>query len=239
MAFVPDQSGLNILGGGDGSTTSGLVLGLLLGRGGLLGNQNDNGGARHVTQDDLNAQTLGDIKASIPYNEAQVQLALAAAMASLTSQTTANTQHLSSEMSTAALTAATNAALAARDAAAIMNLTSHEAGDTRAAIYADGQATRALITANQIAELNRIAAERQDEIIELRSINGRDRDRHGIEITMTNNQNQNQLQFQQQAQIQGQLATLIAGLNQNITNQAINIGSGRQNANPNNTNVHA
>lgn len=241
------MGGLNLLGGGDGGggLGGGLLLGLLLGRGGLLGtNAPEAAGAAAIST--LNANTLdgiqtalGDIKASVPYNEAQVQLAISAALAQLTNQNNANTHTIQAGQTAAALTAATNAALAARDSAALGSDLARESSDTRAAVYADGQATRALITANQIAELNRIAAERQDEIIELRGINSRDRDRHGIEITMNNNQNQNQLQFQQQAQTMNTLAQVLAGMNQQITNQAINIGSGRQTANPNNTNVNA
>jgi len=238
--------GLNLLGGGgDGSTTSGLVLGLLLGRGGLLGNNGAEVGAGAATISTLNAgtldtiqQTLGDIKSSVPLAEGQVQLALAGTLAQLTNQNNANTHTVQAGQTAAALTASTNAALAARDASSIMNLVSHEAGDTRATVIASESRLAALITANEIAQLNRLAAERQDEIIELRSVNARDRDRSAIEITMNNNQNQNQMQFQQQAQNMNTIATCLANL-QNVTNQAINIGSGRQDANPNNTNVRA
>ncbi len=76
---IVSRGGLGMGGGSDfGGTGMGLVLGLLLGRGGLLGNNNNDGGC--VTPEMLNQQTLGDIKAAIPYNEAQVQLALAQAV---------------------------------------------------------------------------------------------------------------------------------------------------------------
>ena len=90
---IVSRGGMGFGGDGFGGGTMGVLLGLLLGRGGLLGNQD--GGHRAVTQDDLNAQTLGDIKASIPFNEAQVQLALAGAVSSLPAQATADTQYLS------------------------------------------------------------------------------------------------------------------------------------------------
>lgn len=111
-----------------------------------------------------------------------------------------------------------------------------------ATVKDDGEKTRALITANQIAELNRIAQERQDEIIELKSEARRRDDRHGIEITMVNNQNQNQLQFQQQAQLLGQIGHLVSSCNQRIDaqNTAINVGGTQvagQTSTNNNNNV--
>lgn len=239
MNILPEGSGLNLLGGGDGSTASGLILGLLLGRGGLFGN-NAATDSNIVTTADLVQQTLGDIKASIPYNEAQVQLALSQAVAGLTGQNTANTQHLSSEMGAAQLQAATTAALITRDIAAVDTNVDRQSTAIQIAINADGAATRALITANQIADLNQRLTVAQLEASELRSNNARDRDRHGIEITMTNNQNQNQLQFQQQAQVLNTLSAGVIDAIQSIraTNQAINIGSGGQIANPTNTNTN-
>jgi hypothetical protein len=62
----------------------------------------------------------------------------------------------------------------------------------------------------------------------------------GIEVTTTNNINQMQQQTQQQTQY-SQLYHAIYGLAQgiNATNQAINVGTGTQTANPlnNNTNI--
>lgn len=239
MAFVPDQSGLNILGGGDGSTTSGLVLGLLLGRGGLLGNNVDNG-SRAVTQDDLNAQTLGDIKAAIPYNEAQVQLALSAAMASLTAQNTANTQHLSSDMTAAQMTAATNAALITRDIASVDTNVDRQSTAIQIAIAADGERTRALITANQIADLNQRLTVAQLENAENRSIAREMSNSHNVNTTINNNNQQQQLQQQRQEIM---LNGLLNGFGQlaRATNSSVVVGSTgvgtHQTANP--TNVMA
>lgn len=195
-------------------------------------------------------EMVGDVKAAVPLAESQVQLALAGAVgeirghlgqvengvlvgqaainkniseaiaASLASQNNINVNVL--QTSTANLMATKDAQYA-----------------TLAAITADGEKTRALITENTIAQLNRLAAERQDEIIELRATAARDRDRHGIEINMINNQNQNQLQFQAQAQV---LQTLSGGLVDALqsiraTNQAINIG-GTQLDSPTNTNTN-
>ena len=233
--------GLNLLGGGgDGSTTSGLVLGLLLGRGGLLGNQGENTGARHVTQDDLNAQTLGDIKASIPFNEAQVQLALAGSMAALTAQNTMNTQHLSSEMTAAQMTAATNAALITRDIASVDTNVDRQSTAIQIAIAADGERTRALITANTIADLNQRLTVAQLENSENRSIAREQVNSHNVTVTMNQAQAQQQLQQQRQEIILNGLLNgfgqLARATNSNVVVGSTGVGTS-QTANP--TNVMA
>jgi hypothetical protein len=199
MATFPD-SGLNILGGGGdgaGGLGGGLLLGLLLGRGGLLGNDS-NKSSDAVTVADLNAQTLGDIKASIPFNEAQVQLALANAVAGLTMQNTSNTQHISSELTAAQLQASTNAALLTRDIAAVDTNVDRQSTAVQMAIVADGQATRALITANTIAELNQRLTVAQLENTENRTINREMLNSHNVTTTINTNQNVAQLNSQRQ-----------------------------------------
>jgi hypothetical protein len=245
MATILDgTSGTDIfgMGGGQGGILSGLILGALLGnRGGLFGN---NAGvvadSRPVTVADLNATALGDIKASIPFNEGQVQLAISNAVAALMANSNQNANTIHTGQTAAALAAATDTALITRDIGAVDTNVDRQSTAIQMAIKEDGQATRALITANQIADLNQRLTVAQLESSELRANNARDRDRHDIEITMTNNQNQNQLQFQEQRQTQNQLVGLLASLAQNInaTNQAINIGSGGQIANPANTNTN-
>jgi len=100
----------------------------------------------------------------------------------------------------------------------------------------DGEKTRALITSQYEINLQRQLADANAQIIELRGNNGLQSAAAGITLTNTNNINQMQQQSQQQAQYQ-QLAHLIYGLGQNITNGAINVGSGTQTANPSNTNT--
>jgi len=231
-----DASGLNSI--------MPLLMLSLLSRGGPggFGGTGDGTGVAALNSNtlDIIQSQLGDIKASVPLAEGQVQLALAGATAQLMGQANSNTQALQAGQTAAALTASQNAAMSARDIASVAQTVVTDGALTRATVVSEAQTTRALITSNQIAELNRLAAERQDEIIELRSNNRADRDRHGVEITMTNNQNQNQLQFQQQSQVMGTLANVLAGLTQSIhaTNQAINIGSGGLVANPNNNNTN-
>ena len=100
----------------------------------------------------------------------------------------------------------------------------------------DGEKTRALITQQYEINLQRQLSDANAQIIELRGNNGLQNAAAGITLTNTNNINQMQQQSQQQQQY-NQLANMIWGLGQNITNGAINVGSGTQTANPTNTNT--
>jgi ribosome biogenesis SPOUT family RNA methylase Rps3 len=103
-------------------------------------------------------------------------------------------------------------------------------------IAADGDRTRSLITAQYEATLNRQLGDANAEIIALRNRAALDAATNGITLTNTNNINQMQQQTQSQQQY-AQLAHMIYGLGQNITNGAINVGSGTLTANPTNTNT--
>jgi hypothetical protein len=103
----------------------------------------------------------------------------------------------------------------------------------------DGDKTRALITAQYEATLNRQLSDANAAVIALQSKLDNGVVARGVEVTTTNNINQMQQQQQQQAQY-GQLANLIWGLSQSIrsNNEAINVGSGTLTANPTNTNTN-
>lgn len=103
----------------------------------------------------------------------------------------------------------------------------------------DGEKTRALITAQYEATLNRQLTDANAEIVALQNRAFAADTSRGVEVTTTNNINQMQQQQQQQAQF-GQLANLIWGLSQSIrsNNEAINVGSGTLTANPTNTNTN-
>lgn len=106
-------------------------------------------------------------------------------------------------------------------------------------IQNDGDKTRALITSQYEAMLNRQITDANAEIIALQTRRESDERTRGVEVTTTNNINQMQQQQQQQAQF-SQLANLIWGLGQNIrnANSAINVGSGTQTSTPTNTNTN-
>ena len=103
----------------------------------------------------------------------------------------------------------------------------------------DGDKTRALITAQYEATLNRQLSDANAAVIALQSKLDNGIATRGVEVTTTNNINQMQQQQQQQQQF-GQLANLIWGLGQSIrsNNEAINVGSGTLTANPTNTNTN-
>jgi hypothetical protein len=106
-------------------------------------------------------------------------------------------------------------------------------------ITADGDRTRALITAQYEATLNRQLQEANAAIIELRADERAARRAHDNEINVTQTVNQAQSQAQQQSQWSN-LYNLLSDAVQSIraTNQAINIGAGTLTANPTNTNTN-
>ena len=106
-------------------------------------------------------------------------------------------------------------------------------------ISSDGEKTRALITQQYEATLNRQLGEANAALIEIRTQAAIAERTRGVEVNTTNNINQMQQQQKQQAQY-GQLANLIWALGQRIrsTNEAINVGSGVLTANPANTNTN-
>lgn len=226
------------MGDGMGGIGGGLLLGLLLGRGGLLGNENGlNRNADLVTQADLNAQTLGDIKAAIPYNEAQVQLALAQAMASLTTQNSTNTQNIMQNQQAFALSQANLAAALSREIGVVDTNVDRQSTAIQQAVFTDGERTRTLITSNRIADL-----EQQLTVAQLRESEQRGINREIVNTnTITVSMNQQQQQSQQQLQyLQWQLNNLVGGVSQmaRATNSSVVVGSsgvnGSQAANPTN-----
>ncbi len=265
MAMVETPSMIMGTGTGDGGLglggglIGGVLLGALLGRnGGLFGNAGDGVSGINNLQGaiDTNAilQSLGDIKASVPLAEAQVQLALAGQSANINGNiNSANIANMQGQAqlglaiangisTTQSLTAAQTLELS-RQIGEVGNQADRNLFQLTQAISNDGEKTRALIGQIDRENLNRMLTTANNEIIELRAERNRDADRHGIEISMTNNQNQNQLQFQQQAQVLNTLASALVDVSQvaRATNQAINIGSGTQAASPVNsaTNVRA
>lgn len=219
--------------GGMGGIGGGLLLGLLLGRGGLLGNEGRQ--AELVTQADLNAQSLGDIKASIPYNEAQVQLALAQAMASLTTQNSTNTQNIMQNQQAFALSQANLAAALSREIGVVDTNVDRQSTAIQQTIFRDGEATRALITSNRIADLEQQLTVSQLRENEQRGINRDQVNSHNITIQMQQQQQQQQLQMRD---LQYQLGYITQRAS--ATNSTVQVGNtgaataGAQTANPTN-----
>lgn len=255
------------MGGGMGAGLLGGILGgALLGGngGGLFGNRNGTSNAEGlVTPTQLTAalngvtensntttilQTLGDIKASVPLAEAQVQLALAGNTASISSQLgaventiTANQTAIQKSISdavAASLASQNNINInvltqgsATREAVTAMgvanlNATKDSQYAIATALRDDGDKTRALLVNQNEANLQRLLAVAESNAAELRQ-HQRSRD---VEVNVTQTVNQNQMQLQAQAQQQQQ---------QILLNNLLMAVGGLQNATAANTQIIA
>lgn len=258
-----------------GGLMGGLLLGAMMRNGGFgneFGNGNygghrgGHGGEGCVTPTNLSAQlanvtdtqmnttvlqTLGDIKASVPLAEGQVQLALAGATGEIRSHigNVENTltqgqfninQNVSNAIASSLASQSVIKETVLNTASVNLQAILNSKFELAQVINNDGEKTRTLISSIETANTQRLLGERQDQINELLAEGRRRDDRHGIEITMNNTQNQNQLQFQAQAQALNNISSGVIAALQNIqaTNQAINIGAGTQVANPTNTNTN-
>lgn len=194
-----DHSGLGVGGG----LIGGLLLGSLLrGNGGLFGNGGSEGG---VTAADLSAQIasvkesqansaildqLADIKASVPYSESQTQLFVANTAQALRNQLNQTENVIQQGL------VSTN-----QNISGLATLITQNGYNTERAIAAEGEKTRAQAQLFETANTQRLLAERQDEINELKAAACRDRSQHS-----------NDLQFQALfSQIGGMRSTINVG----------------------------
>ena len=238
-------------GGGDGmfgggGLIGGLILGSLLrNNGNLLGGDGAGGAALGATLRNPPEQNQAnmDLMAAIGAVDKSVAISTATMEASQATQTLGITTQLNSVASSLAGrvdnlkdVVNTNAVALMQGQAAINQNIMENRYELSRDISADGEKTRALIVSQYELNLQRQLADANAQIIELRGNNNLQGAAAGITLTNTNNINQMQQQQQQQAQY-AQLAHLIYGLGQNITNGAINVGSGTQTANPTNTNT--
>jgi hypothetical protein len=218
-------------GGGDGmfggnGLIGGLILGSLLRNNGNLlgGDGNAAGGAmlrsppEQVTANMSLMQAIGAVDKSVAVNSAAFEASQATQSLGLTNQFNNTTAALSTQLMTLQREVMENRYELSKD------------------ITADGALTRALLVSQYEATLNRQLGDANAEIIALQNRSALDSATNGITLTNTNNINQMQQQSQQQQQY-AHLANLIYGLGQNITNGAINVGSGTLTANPTNTNT--
>jgi len=212
-------------GGGGGGLIGGLILGSLLRNGGnLLGNEGAGAAAAlrsppEQAQANMSLmQAIGAVDKAVAVSSAAFEASQAVQSLGLTNQFNNQTQALSAQLMAVNQEVMENRYELAKD------------------IAADGAQTRALIVAQYEATLNRQLTDANAEIIALRNRSALDAATNGINVTNTNNINQMQQQTQTQQQY-ANLAHLIYGLGQNITNGAINVGSGTLTANPTNTNT--
>ena len=246
---IVSRGGLGLGGDGGGGILSGLILGALLGRGGLggLGGASEPAIAVNVaTKEDLILQTLGDVKASIPYNEAQVQLALAGAVTQINNQANVNTLSIQAAQNAAALAASTNAALIARDIAAVDTNVDRQSAAIQVAVKDSERNILEVLNQNRIRDLEQQLTVSQLRESENRAIIREQENSHNITVTQNNNQAQAQLQFQRQDQNIQTLLNCISGLSGQVaraTNANLIVGNtgatttGPQTANPVNVNA--
>ena len=218
--------------GGDGGMGigGGLIGGLILGsllrnNGNLLGGDGAGAAAAALRsppeQSQANMslmQAIGMVDKSVAVNSAAFEASQANQSLGLTNQFNNTTAALSTQLMTLQREVMENRYELSKD------------------ITADGALTRALLVSQYEATLNRQLGDANAEIIALQNRSALDSATNGITLTNTNNINQMQQQSQQQQQY-AHLANLIYGLGQNITNGAINVGSGTLTANPVNTNT--
>jgi hypothetical protein len=232
--------GDGLFGTGGGGLIGGLILGSLLrNNGNLLGG--DGGGVAGAVLRNPPEQNQAnmDLMAAIGGVDKAVAVSTSAMEASQAAQTIALSNQLSM-VAQATVGQITGVKEAVMNTAAQINQNIMENRyELSRDISNDGDKTRALITAQYEASLNRQLSDANAAIIALQSKLDTGVAARGVEVTTTNNINQMQQQQQQQAQY-GQLANLIWGLGQQIrsNNEAINVGSGTLTANPTNTNTN-
>lgn len=253
MAEILNPAGMMMSGGGDGvfGGGGGLIGGLILGsllrnNGNLLGGDGAGVAGAVLRNPPEQNQANMDLMAAVGAVDKSVAVSTAAMEASQATQTLGITSQLNNITSSLAsrvdglkdIINANSVALMQGQNAIQQNVMENRY-ELSKDISSDGDKTRALITAQYEATLNRQLGEANAALIELRSQNNLAAATRGIEVNTTNNINQMQQQQQQQAQY-GQLANLIWSLGQSIrsTNEAINVGSGTLTANPANTNTN-
>ncbi|NBP16181.1 hypothetical protein EBU95_17645, partial [bacterium] len=185
-------------------------------------------------------QAIGAVDKSVAVSTAAMEASQANQTIGLTSQFNSTTGSLATRIEGVKDAVNANSVALMQQLNAINTQVLTTANDTQTAVYNDGDKTRALITAQYEAALNRQLSDANAAVIALQTRYENAERARGIEVTTTNNINQMQQQTQQQQQY-GQLYNALWGIAQNIsaTNQAINVGSGVQTANPlnNNTNI--
>lgn len=257
MAEILNPTGMMMSGGGDGGLgfgsggglIGGLILGSLLrqGNGGLFGGGNGGDGAAVLRSPPEQAaanmalmQSIGQVDKAVAVNSAAFEASQATQSLGLTGQFNNAVSAIAARIEGVKDIANSNNIALLQGQNAIQQNIMENRYELSKDVNDDGDKTRALITAQYEAALNRQLSDANAAVIALQNrFENAERSR-GIEVTTTNNINQMQQQTQQQQQY-GQLYNALCGLAQNIqaTNQAINVGSGTQSANPlnNNTNI--
>ncbi len=237
-------SGHDGMFGAGGGMIGGLILGSLLRNNGNLFGGNDGVGGPVSAQSQANMSLMagiGDLKQAVAVGTSQMETSNAlqsstiqGQLSSVAATTVANISGLKDVVNA-------NTVALMQQLNGVQSSVDKNAWAVTTAISNDGEKTRALITQQYEATLNRQLSDANAAIIELRSDQRFAERARGVEVTTTNNINQAQAQQQQQVQFQN-LHRVVNDLANDLqyiraTNQAINIG-GTQTANPTNTNTN-
>lgn len=241
-----------MMSGGDGLFGgSGLIGGLILGsllrnNGNLFGNDGNAAAAAALRSPPEQVQANMSLMQAIGAVDKSVAVSTTAMEASQATQTLGITNQLSqvAQATVAQITGVKEAVNAgtmvlAQQLNGLQQQVMENRYELAKDINNDGDKTRALLTSQYEASLNRQLSDANAAVIALQNRFDTAERTRGVEVTTTNNINQMQQQAQQQQQY-GQLANLIWALGQQIrsNNEAINVGSGTLTANPTNTNTN-
>lgn len=254
MAEILNPAGMVMSGGGDGGLFGGgggLIGGLILGS--LLRNNGNLFGAdgaaaagavlrsppEQVAANMSIMQSLGAIDKGVAVSQAAVENSNSMQTNMLSGQLSQVAQATVAQLTGVKEAVTANAMVLAQQLNTVNTNLMQTANETQKVVTEDGDKTRALITAQYEASLNRQLSDANAQVIALQTRQQFDAASRGVEVNTTNNINQMQQQQQQQQQY-GQLANLIWSLGQSIrsNNEAINVGSGTLTANPTNTNTN-
>lgn len=237
LATGGSGDGMGLGGGIGGGLLGGILAGALFGGG--IGNRRDAGegcvtpsnltagltGVTDAIQNTTVMQSLGDIKASVPLAEAQVQLALAGAQGAIVNQVnmgtmaTVNGQALINKNISDAIATSLASQTSIKESVAAYGVANLNA--TKEAQIAISN----LITSNTISELQRQLTVAQTAALEDRLTN-RARETE-INITNTNTATAQQMQAQSQLQAQSQAIIQLSGLIANLTGDIQSIRQGQ------------
>lgn len=237
------------LGNGGGGLIGGLILGNLLrnGNNGVFGNNgfDGNGGAvlrspPEQSQANMSLmQAIGAVDKSVALGTATTETSNAVQTGTLSSGIANSTAANMSAVNSLKDVVNAGTMVLSQQLNGVSTSVMENRYELSKDISNDGEKTRALLTAQYEAALNRQLSDANARVIALETRADSSNFARGVEVTTTNNINQMQQQQQQQQQF-GQLANLIWSLGQTIrsNNEAINVGSGSLTASPTNTNTN-
>ena len=249
MAESITPSGMMMSGGdglfGGGGLIGGLILGSLLrNNGNLFGGDGAAGAALRNPPEQTTAnmslmQSIGQVDKAVAVSTAAMEGSQAQQTAAIIAQLNSQTGSLATRIDDTKSAVNAGTMVLAQQLNGVQQQIMENRYELSKDIQNDGDKTRALITQQYEATLNRQLSDANAAVIALQAKLDNGAVARGVEVTTTNNINQMQQQQQQQQQW-GHLYNAIWGLAQNIrsNNEAINVGSGTLTANPVNTNTN-